>query len=122
MILKNNLYHILYSDPESKSFRLELIPDSMIYKAHFPEKPITPGVCIIQTATELLKELLTEDIELATVSNVKFLNVINPLETKEITYTFTKIIPGDNGLMKISAVVSNNENTFTKLSLVYHRK
>lgn len=122
MILKNNLYHILYSDPESKSFRLELIPDSMIYKAHFPEKPITPGVCIIQTATELLKELLTEDIELATVSNVKFLNVINPLETKEITYTFTKIIPGDNELMKISAVVSNNENTFTKLSLVYHRK
>lgn len=112
----------MYSDPESRSFRLELIPDSMIYKAHFPEKPITPGVCIIQTATELLKELLTEDIELATVSNTKFLNVINPLETKEITYTFTKIIPGDNGLMKISAVVSNNENTFTKLSLVYHRK
>ena len=51
MILKNSLYKIASSNAEEKSFNLELVPDCLIYRAHFPEQPITPGVCIIQIAS-----------------------------------------------------------------------
>ena len=73
MILKNNLYKISASNIEEKSFNLELVPDCVIYQAHFPEQPITPGVCIIQIANELLNELLQSEYKLTTVSNAKFL-------------------------------------------------
>lgn len=123
MILKNSLYKIASSNAEEKSFNLELVPDCLIYQAHFPEQPITPGVCIIQIASELLNELLQSDFELITVSNAKFLAVINPLETNSVIYTFKKVIVDeDTKTVKVSVIVSNPETIFTKLSLVYKKQ
>lgn len=123
MILKNSLYKIASSNAEEKSFNLELVPDCLIYRAHFPEQPITPGVCIIQIASELLNELLQSDFELITVSNAKFLAVINPLETNSVIYTFKKVVVDeDTKTVKVSVIVSNPETIFTKLSLVYKKQ
>lgn len=118
MTLKNNLYNILSADPEEKSFRIKLNPDCKIYKAHFPGKPITPGVCIIQIASELLNELMPCNRTLSTVGNAKFLSIINPLESEEVTFTFKKISEED-GYLKVSATVSDKDTIFTKLSLKY---
>ena len=99
MILKNNLYKISASNIEEKSFNLELVPDCVIYQAHFPEQPITP------------------------VSNAKFLAVINPLDTAFVTYTFNKLVfDEDTTTVKASVVVSNTDTVFTKLSLVYKKQ
>lgn len=123
MILKNSLYKIASSNIEDKSFNLELVPDCLIYRAHFPEQPITPGVCIIQIASELLNELFQCDYELITVSNAKFLAVINPIETNSIFYTFKKMIVDEVAeTVKVSVIVSNLETIFTKLSLVYKKQ
>ncbi len=122
MILKENLYKILSFDSEERRFDLELVPDYLIYKAHFPELPITPGVCIIQIASELMKEMSYGEIELKTVSNAKFLAVINPLKTANVTYSFKKIVADEQEkTIKISVIVSNNDIVFAKLSLVYRR-
>ena len=67
MELKNNLYSIISADEAGKSFRLRLIPDCVIYRAHFPELPVTPGVCIIQIVSELLAELFPGEYELKSV-------------------------------------------------------
>lgn len=123
MMLKNNLYRIATENKDEKSYRLELIPDCMIYRAHFPEQPITPGVCIIQIASELLTDLYSLTFELSSVSNAKYLAVINPLDTPELTYTFKKIVFDDEKQsVKVSVIVSNNDTVFTKLSLVYRIK
>lgn len=123
MILKNILYKIASSNAEEKSFNLELVPECLMYRAHFPEHPITPGVCIIQIASELLNELLQSDFELITVSNAKFLAVINPLETNSVIYTFKKVVVDeDTKTVKVSVIVSNPETIFTKLSLVYKKQ
>ncbi len=118
MTLKNNLYNILSANPESQSFTIGFNPDCMIYKAHFPGKPITPGVCIIQIATELLNEISPGKKVLSSVGNAKFLAIINPLESKEVTFTFKKISEED-GFLKVSALVSDKDTVFTKLSLKY---
>lgn len=123
MMLKNNLYRIAAENKDEKTYRLELIPDCMIYRAHFPEQPITPGVCIIQIASELLTALYSLTFELSSVSNAKYLAVINPQETPELTYTFKKIVFDDEKQsVKVSVIVSNNDTVFTKLSLVYRIK
>ncbi len=123
MILKNNLYRIKESNSEAKSFSLELRPNCTIYKAHFPEQPITPGVCIIQIASELLAHLFQFEVELLTVSNAKFLAVINPEETPEVRYTFNKVVFDESkSSIKVSVVVGNKETQFTKLSLTYKIK
>ena len=60
MILKNSLYTIegQQSQEGTVSYDIRLHSDHFIYQAHFPGEPITPGVCVVQIAKELLEEHL----------------------------------------------------------------
>lgn len=121
MKLKNKLYKIKSWDVEEKAFQIELVPDCIIYKAHFPEQPITPGVCIIQIAEELLEECLERKVMLKSVGNAKFLAVISPDETDCVTYTFKKIIKDNiSREIKTSVIVSGDDKVFAKLSLLFY--
>lgn len=121
MILKDNLYKLQSLSTEHKNAEIGLLRDCFIYKAHFPELPVTPGVCIIQTAGELLEELIGKKVSLSSIANAKFLAVINPDENSCVTYNFKKIEESeDNAIVKASITVTNNNITFAKLSLVYN--
>lgn len=94
MVLKNNLYVIegQQSGESSVSYDIRLQPDHTIYRAHFPGEPITPGVCVIQMAKELLEDHLQRPLAIKAVKNVKFLAVISPLEHPCVRYTFRQIL------------------------------
>lgn len=119
MKLKNSLYNIINSEPTAKGVRfdIQLNPEHTIYNAHFPGQPITPGVCIVQIAVELLEEHLNAALQLKTAKNVKFLSVISPCENKCISYELQNISEED-GMVKWQTVVTSSQNNFAKLSLV----
>lgn len=118
MRLLNNLYII--TERDSNSFQLHLNKECAIYKAHFPEQPITPGVCIIQIASELLEILMSKPVVLKEVVNAKFLSVINPIETPIVKYNYTKIVQEDEShKIKVSIIVSSQSANCAKLSLLY---
>lgn len=123
MILKNSLYYIQSQDALNSVYTIELNPDCFIYKAHFPELPITPGVCIIQAAIELFSELCGDALDLESVSNAKFLAVINPKETTKLTYSFNKVtISDDSSQYKVSVVVADEKTIYAKLSLCFRKQ
>lgn len=93
-------------------------PEHPIYKAHFPGNPITPGVCIIQAAGELLENQLGRKLYLKTVKNVKFLTVIIPEEGKKIKYSFSNIIE-DDSIVKTQVLVSDDVAVYAKISLIF---
>lgn len=121
MKLQNNLYKIQRLHSDVPQYTIELLGNSPIYSAHFPGQPITPGVCIIQIASELLEEYLGAALVLREVVNAKFLAVITPDETHNVDYYLQKITELENGIIKISASVFNQEKTFAKLTLLYGR-
>ena len=94
-------------------------PEHPIYKAHFPGNPITPGVCIIQAAGELLENQLGRKLYLKTVKNVKFLSVIIPEEGKKIKYSFSNIIE-DDSIVKTQVLVSDDAAVYAKISLIFN--
>ena len=97
MKLINSLYKIVAKDVVESSLRYDILLDAnhFIYQAHFPGEPITPGVCLIQIAKELLEEHLNLKFNIQMIKNVKFLNVISPVERPQITYVFEKTITDD---------------------------
>ena len=99
-------------------YTIALNPDHFIYRAHFPENPITPCVCIIQIVKELSEEMLNRKLFLKKVNNVKFLNVVNPLENKEVTFSVSVSSEGEEAY-KVGAVVSHANDQFAKLSLLF---
>lgn len=93
-------------------------PEHPIYKAHFPGSPITPGVCVIQAAGELLENKLGHKLYLQSIKNVKFLMVIIPEEGKKIRYSFSNIVEDENGV-KAQVVVSDDAMVYAKISLIF---
>lgn len=119
MKLKNNLYTIANKQLTGLqgSYQLSLNPDCVIYQAHFPGEPITPGVCIVQMGKEVLEDALGKDLEITLVKNVKFLSIISPLENKEITYLLKKVEESnEDRSVKAQMVVMGGEEAKAKLS------
>lgn len=119
MKLKNSLYKIIGIDHDAVNAQIELQRDCVIYNAHFPEQPITPGVCIIQMAAELLEEISGWILSLKEVVNAKFLSVINPVNTISCSYQFQKLTELPENRIKVSVVVSDESTVYAKLSLIY---
>ena len=124
MILKNSLYTIADKRMEGSGIFYQILLDKnhFIYKAHFPNEPITPGVCIIQIAKELLEDYLHEEYEISYVKNIKFLSVLSPLSTPSVAYVFDKItfLPETNEC-KTQVQVQQDNVLFAKLSIIFKK-
>lgn len=123
MQLKNNLYTIarkqLKEGFSGSLYELELIPSSVIYQAHFPGEPITPGVCIVQMGKELVEDALQQDLHISYVKNVKFLSILTPTQSASATFLLQKITSSEDGKeVKAQIVVTSGDETKAKMSMV----
>ena len=93
MKLLNELYTITRETHEdgAHDYLLRLNAGHFIYAAHFPGEPITPGVCILQIAHELLQLALKKPLKIICVKNVKFMKLVSPDQIREIHYSISKI-------------------------------
>lgn len=122
MQLKNKLYTITAKETDGKTsatFELRLDPECFIYKAHFPGQPITPGVCIVQTAKELLEEMTGKALDIVFAKNVKFLSVVTPADSPTLVYNINKMAWSEDGQeVKAQMAVSSSTEAKAKVSLV----
>ena len=127
MKLKNNLYKIISKEEVNSIFNytVELNPSCVIYQAHFPGEPITPGVCIVQICKEVIEDLLLEQssasrrLEIIKAKNIKFLSVISPNETPILTYQVRKLVFSDDKMtVETQIVVNSDDKSMAKISLV----
>ena len=81
-----NYYHIIDEKVEATSavFLLELNANHPMYKGHFPEYPLLPGVVQVQLIQTLLEKSLRKNLSIISSKNIKFLGMINPNENTRI--------------------------------------
>lgn len=89
-----------------------------IFKGHFPEQPVVPGVCMMQMVKEVLEEALDRPTMLISADNLKFLSIIDPLENNMINVELKHNISGD-GQIKVSASLVNDAVTYFKMNGVF---
>jgi len=120
MTLKDNFFQIKErcKTTTGMDYTIQLNAEHFIYEAHFPNNPITPGVCIIQIIKELTMEMLHKNLFLKKLHNVKFLNVINPVENREVVFSIS-ILSENEDTYKVNAVVYNETAQFAKLSMLF---
>jgi 3-hydroxyacyl-[acyl-carrier-protein] dehydratase len=91
-----------------------------VFKGHFPENPIMPGVCMMQIIKELTEQITEETLVLQTLTNVKFMALINPEVTQELRLELDITITGED-LIKVKNSTYFNETVALKLSGVYKK-
>ena len=115
-----NIYGIIEEKqmPQGFQVRVKLNPQHVIYQAHFPGNPITPGVCILQMCQELIERNTGRTLQMVNAKNIKFLNILSPQLHPEPLFTveYTEIGEG----IKASVTLSDEVIVFAKISVEYH--
>ena len=114
-MLRGILYDIVQADANGATLRL--LPDSPVYRGHFPGYPITPGVCLVQIALELIEEMADQvghdgPRRLVAAKNIKFVAPVFPSEGTELRFNLS----GEGANWSVE--VYNGEVLSAKMSLV----
>jgi len=91
-----------------------------VFKGHFPGNPIMPGVCMMQIIKELTEQITENTLFMQSLSNVKFMALINPFNTPELRLEMD-VVTTDEGLVKVKNVSYFNDTVALKLSSVYRK-
>ena len=101
-MLRGILYELVQADDLGATVRL--LPESAVYAGHFPGYPITPGVCLVQIALELIAEMAGQAghdeknemagqaghddkaVRLVAAKNIKFTSPVFPAEGSELRF------------------------------------
>ncbi|MFL1896172.1 3-hydroxyacyl-ACP dehydratase [Aquimarina sp. 2-A2] len=99
--------------------KVHLNADSELFKGHFPNNPVTPGVCMLQIIKELTEERVGVPLFMKKASNVKFMAVINPDKHPDlvIANTFTDT----EEEIKVKSTIMYNETIALKVVVVFER-
>ena len=118
MKLINDFYHIIATEEsgEASVYKVKLNAAHDIYRVHFPGNPVTPGVCLVQMATEILEQKFDKRFVLSTAVNIKFKRLVAP--TDEPSFVFSKIVPEDD-LIKTIISIEDEQGQFVKMSLQF---
>lgn len=116
----DNLFILNSIDGTENGFTalLRCNPEHLIYQAHFPGNPITPGACLLQAAGELLQQKLGRPLFLKSSKNVKYLNVLIPAEAKEVRFVFSNLAESETEC-KAQVVIADEASVYTKMSLTF---
>ncbi|HOY39787.1 MAG TPA: hypothetical protein PLP11_08775 [Bacteroidales bacterium] len=92
-------------------------PSHWIYSCHFPGNPITPGVCVVQVARELVSTHLNKALHIRMLKSIKFLNIINPETDGPIRFLFTLHEENDNTI-RAEVNVENSTTVVVKMNII----
>lgn len=70
----------------SARIRLPIAPAHPAFAGHFPDRPILPGVVLLDEALVAIGAALNQDVAACQISSVKFLSPIAPGEPVDLQY------------------------------------
>ncbi len=115
-MLKDDFYQVQNLQGEGESYSAEIIfnPDHAIFKGHFPEQPVVPGVCMVQITTETAEDIVGKRLQLTQSKVIKFLQMIDPGVHPKVVLSLTiKEIPDHSG-RSITSKLSFEDTIFFK--------
>ncbi len=92
-----------------------------IFKGHFPDQPVTPGVCMMQIVKELSEQVLDRKLFMYKSSNVKFMALINPEVNAELRLEID-ISGSDESEYKVKNVSYFEDTVALKLTCTFKVK
>ena len=122
MVLKD-FYKVLSEEKTGDAkfnIRISVNANHEVFKGHFPGNPIMPGVCMIQIIKELTESITKSTLMIQTLTNVKFMALINPETNPELRLELDITTTEDN-LVKVKNTTYFNETVALKLSNVYKK-
>jgi len=120
MTLLPGFYQVLEFNQttDSVSALIKIDRKHSIFEGHFPNHPVTPGVCTMQIIKELSETWSGKNLMLKTARNVKFMAIINPEENDVVRFDLSFENP-ESGELSVKSTVSIDENPALKFGGIF---
>ncbi len=119
-MLIDKLYTVKSYDAQSAELRL--CAGNVVYQAHFPGMPITPGACLVQMAAEVASLCTAQSLQLVGIRNAKFIRIVSPTSTPDILFKMEKTSENTDGTLLVHCTFATHEQTLTKLSVCLQKQ
>ncbi len=118
MLLKD-FYSVISSTELAGEFitEVKINKDHDLYRGHFPDRPVTPGVILMQLFKEEAERRSNKKLQLATAANVKFMAVVDPNICEKLILQSS--IVSENGILKLKGIAKQNDTISLKISATY---
>lgn len=106
---------------ETASFHVELLPDCEVYRGHFPDRPVCPGVCNIGMLKECMEEALGVKLVIDTIKQCRMTALASPDSCSEldIQMSFQRL---DESRWVVQARLYDTERTYMEYKGEMKRK
>ena len=101
---------------ETWNFNISLNANHPVYKGHFPQKAVAPGVMLTQMIKNLLEGELGRELKMSSARNIKFLNMMLPENAGNVDIQLT--VKEEEEVI-VSAVAKIKEDTYFKISACF---
>ncbi len=104
-------------DNSSFNFQIEINSSHPIFKGHFPDNPVMPGVCMLQIIKEITEQIVDSKLFMQKCSNVKFMALINPEINAVLQLQLN--ISRNEGIVKVKSTTKFDDTVALKMSAEY---
>lgn len=118
MLLKDKYYKVMKEnrlDANTGVYLLSLFPQADVYRGHFPQKPVCPGVCNIETIRECAEMLTSQDLGIKTIKQCRLTAVATPQVCPliDVTVNVARIEGTDS--YNVVAKIADHATTYMEL-------
>jgi len=117
------VYSIIESmsdNSEEVIYMIKIDFSHQVFKGHFPERPILPGVMMCDIIRDLVSESLNTKVQLSLAKNIKFSKMISPSQCNH--YRIKIKTEKNKETYSVRSSVSKDEEVYFKINAEYKEK
>lgn len=121
MSLLHDFYTISSFSTENGKVSASIVINSghPVFQGHFPNRPVTPGVCMMQIIKELVERWCSHPLILRKARNVKFMAIINPEIQPNIQVTLD--VEEEGGLISVKSTTSFEDTVALRFNGIFEK-
>jgi len=118
MLLKDKYYKVIKETRLSQNeavYLISLFPQADVYRGHFPQKPVCPGVCNIETIRECAEMLVGGSLALTTINRCRLTAVATPQVCPLLDVALTLTPNADRTAYTVIARMYSNDTDYMEM-------
>jgi 3-hydroxyacyl-[acyl-carrier-protein] dehydratase len=107
------------TEDETAIFEVSLNPASVVYRGHFPDMPVAPGVCNIQLIKECVEQLTGRRLQISHIARCRLTTLLQPQKHPDLQVRI-RLLEHTEARVSAQTVIGQGEATYFTLAFDAH--
>ncbi|MDR2138334.1 MAG: beta-hydroxyacyl-ACP dehydratase [Tannerella sp.] len=103
-----------WTEGDTTVFEVSLNPVSAVYRGHFPDMPVAPGVCNIQMIKECVERLTGRRLMIRYLAQCRLTTLLNPQQHPDLQ-VHIQLLENSDTLVRAQTAIGQQEETYFTL-------